>query len=71
MRHLKFFICAVIVVHYATGNAQTINIDLDGENTSCYQGKLFPVMQSLPLMDEAWDKKFPTHFGTGTEDYYG
>ena len=22
-------------------------------------------------VDEAWDKKFPTHFGTGTEDYYG
>jgi hypothetical protein len=22
-------------------------------------------------VDEAWDKGFPTHFGTGTEDYYG
>ncbi len=22
-------------------------------------------------VDDAWDKKFPTHFGTGTEDYYG
>ena len=22
-------------------------------------------------MDGAWDKGFPTHFGTGTEDYYG
>lgn len=22
-------------------------------------------------VDEAWDKKFPTHFGTGSEDYYG
>ncbi|MEO8413267.1 MAG: glycoside hydrolase family 172 protein [Ginsengibacter sp.] len=22
-------------------------------------------------VDEAWDKKFPTQFGTGTEDYYG
>ncbi|HRP58280.1 glycoside hydrolase family 172 protein [Agriterribacter sp.] len=22
-------------------------------------------------VDEAWNKKFPTHFGTGTEDYYG
>lgn len=22
-------------------------------------------------IDEAWDKGFPTHFGTGTEDYYG
>lgn len=22
-------------------------------------------------VDQAWDKKFPTHFGTGTEDYYG
>ena len=22
-------------------------------------------------VDDAWDKKFPTQFGTGTEDYYG
>jgi hypothetical protein len=22
-------------------------------------------------VDDAWDEKFPTHFGTGTEDYYG
>ena len=22
-------------------------------------------------VDDAWDKGFPTHFGTGTEDYYG
>lgn len=22
-------------------------------------------------VDEAWDRGFPTHFGTGTEDYYG
>ncbi len=22
-------------------------------------------------VDHDWDKKFPTHFGTGTEDYYG
>jgi hypothetical protein len=22
-------------------------------------------------VDDAWDKKFPTHFGTGSEDYYG
>ena len=22
-------------------------------------------------VDVAWDQKFPTHFGTGTEDYYG
>ncbi|MFT3705562.1 MAG: DUF2961 domain-containing protein [Agriterribacter sp.] len=22
-------------------------------------------------VDNDWDKKFPTHFGTGTEDYYG
>lgn len=22
-------------------------------------------------VDEAWSRKFPTHFGTGTEDYYG
>ncbi|MBS1708765.1 MAG: DUF2961 domain-containing protein [Armatimonadetes bacterium] len=22
-------------------------------------------------IDEAWDKGFPTHFGTGSEDYYG
>lgn len=22
-------------------------------------------------VDEAWDKGFPTHFGTGSEDYYG
>ena len=22
-------------------------------------------------VDKAWDKGFPTHFGTGTEDYYG
>ncbi len=22
-------------------------------------------------VDNAWEKKFPTHFGTGTEDYYG
>ena len=22
-------------------------------------------------VDDAWDRGFPTHFGTGTEDYYG
>lgn len=22
-------------------------------------------------VDDAWEKKFPTHFGTGSEDYYG
>ena len=22
-------------------------------------------------VDDAWDQKFPTHFGTGSEDYYG
>ncbi len=55
-------------------------IDIHGKGV--YVGDAWTVLNIRPnswwgegdekvYVDDAWDKGFPTHFGTGTEDYYG
>jgi len=55
-------------------------IDIEGEGV--YVGDAWTVLNVRPnswwgegdekiYVDGAWEKGFPTHFGTGTEDYYG
>lgn len=55
-------------------------IDIEGEGV--YVGDAWTVLNVRPnswwgegdekiYVDDAWEKGFPTHFGTGTEDYYG
>ena len=51
------------------------------EGTGNYTGDILTVLNPIPYwwgegdekiyVDEAIDRRFPTHFGTGTEDYYG
>ncbi len=43
----------------------------DGWTVLNIQGSWWGEGDEKIYVDDAWDKGFPTHFGTGTEDYYG